>query len=371
MALGAHTSIAGGVDRAILRGQEIGCETIQIFTKNARQWRARPLSEEEIARFRRNREETGIEPVFAHDSYLINLGSPDEALWRRSLEALLEEMARCEALDLPYLVIHPGSHVGAGEEMGLRRIAQALNRIHARTPGYRVKILLETTAGQGTSLGYRFEHLARLLELVEDDERLGVCFDTCHVLAAGYELRTPRGYAETFRQLDAIVGLDRLRVIHLNDSEGDLGSRVDRHAHIGQGRLGLEPFRLLLHDARFRDLPMVLETPKGADMDRVNLAVLKGLREGESLCATPPRGSNHRDCQRGGRRAAGQRGPHRAGHPPGGSAPRLRALLAGRQGPLAGPWADGAGARHRQTTGRGPRGPNLGREPFNGAQAAH
>jgi deoxyribonuclease-4 len=279
MPLGAHTSIAGGVDKAILRGQEIGCETIQIFTKNARQWRAWPLSEEEIARFQQNREKTGIEPIFAHDSYLINLGSPDEALWRRSVEALLDEMVRCEALNLPYLVIHPGSHVGAGEEAGLRRIAQALNQIHARAPGSQVQVLLEITAGQGTSLGYRFEHLARLLDLVEDDQRLGVCLDTCHVLAAGYELRTPQGYVETFRQLEAIIGLDRLRVIHLNDSEGDLGSRVDRHAHIGQGRLGLEPFRLLLNDARFRDLPMVLETPRGADMDRANLAVLKGLRE--------------------------------------------------------------------------------------------
>jgi deoxyribonuclease-4 len=279
MPLGAHTSIAGGVDKAILRGQEIGCETIQIFTTNARQWRARPLSEEESARFQQNREGSGLAPIFAHDSYLINLASPDEALWRRSVEALLDEMARCEALDLPYLVAHPGSHVGAGEEAGLRRIAQALNRIHARAPGSQVRVLLETTAGQGTSLGCRFEHLARLLELVEDDRWLGVCLDTCHVLAAGYELRTPQGYAETFRQLEAIIGLDRLRVIHLNDSEGDLGSRVDRHAHIGQGCLGLEPFRLLLHDARFRDLPMVLETPRGADMDRANLAVLKGLRE--------------------------------------------------------------------------------------------
>jgi deoxyribonuclease-4 len=169
--------------------------------------------------------------------------------------------------------------VGSGEEAGLRRIAQALNRIHACTSGYRVQVLLETTAGQGTSLGYRFEHLARLLELVEDDERLGVCLDTCHVLAAGYELRTPQGYAETFRQLEAIVGLDRLRVIHLNDSEGDLGSRVDRHAHIGQGHLGVEPFHMLLRDSRFRELPMVLETPGGYEMDRANLAVLKRLRE--------------------------------------------------------------------------------------------
>jgi len=278
MPLGAQMSIAGGIDKAVLRGWEVGCETIQIFTKNSRQWRAKPLSEEEIEHFRLNREETGIVPVIAHDSYLINLGSPEEGLWRRSMEAFVEEMARCEALSIPYLVAHPGSHRGAGEEAGLLRIAEALEEIGALTKGFQVQVLLENTAGQGTGLGYRFEHLARL---VEDNEDLGICFDTCHAFAAGYELRTREGYEKTFRELDELVGLHRLKVLHLNDSKGNLGSRVDRHEHIGSGCLGLEPFRMLVNDERFRHLPMILETPKEPGMDARNLAVLRSLMRRE------------------------------------------------------------------------------------------
>lgn len=274
-------SIAGGVDKAILRGQELGCDTIQMFTKSSNQWRARPLAEEEIDRFHQNWERSRIRPIVGHDSYLINLGSPDQTLWQKSQESFLVEMERCEILGLPYLVIHPGSHMGTGEKAGLRRIAEALNDIQARTTGYQVEILLETTAGQGTNLGYRFEHLAQLIELVEEDERLGVCFDTCHAFAAGYELRTPQGYADTFQRFDGIVGLARLKVFHFNDSRKELGSRVDRHAHIGQGHLGLEPFRMILNDERFQGMPMLLETPKGLDMaeDKRNLAVLRGLVE--------------------------------------------------------------------------------------------
>lgn len=274
MPLGAQMSIAGGVDKALLRGWKLGCETIQIFTKNSRQWRARPLDEEEIERFRLNREKTGIAPIIAHDSYLINLGSPKEDLWRRSVAAFVEELARCEALGIPYLVAHPGSHRGAGERAGLRRVADALEEIRARTEGFQVQVLLENTAGQGTSLGYRFEHLARL---VENNGRLGICFDTCHALAAGYELRTREGYEGTFQELDELLGLHRLKVLHLNDSKGDLGSRVDRHEHIGRGCLGLEPFRILVNDQRFCDLPMILETPKEQGMDARNLAVLRSL----------------------------------------------------------------------------------------------
>jgi len=274
MPLGAQVSIAGGVDKAVLRGWELGCETIQIFTKNSRQWHTRPLSEGEIKRFQLNLRKTGIAPVVAHDSYLINLSSPEEDLWRRSVEAFIEEMARCEALGIPYLVAHPGSHKGAGEEEGLRRIAEALKEIRARTEGFRVQVLLENTAGQGTSLGYRFEHLARL---VEDDRSLGICFDTCHAFAAGYELRTKEGYERTLRELDELIGLHRLKVLHLNDSRGGLGSRIDRHEHIGLGCLGLEPFRMLVNDERFRSLPMILETPKGHGMDIRNLTVLRSL----------------------------------------------------------------------------------------------
>lgn len=279
MRLGAHMSIAGGVDKALLRGYEVGCDTIQIFTRSPRQWRPRVLKDDEILRFHRNQKETGIDPVVAHDCYLINLGSPDEELWQKSLRVFTEEMGHCQALDIPYLVIHPGSHVGTGEEAGLRRIAQALDRARSQTEGYEVEVLLEITAGQGTNLGYSFGQLARLLELVADRRWLGICFDTCHAFAAGYELRTREGYQATFRELDELIGLQHLEFIHLNDSKGDLGSRLDRHEHIGQGFLGLEPFGMLLNDERFQELPMVLETPKGPDFkeDRENLRVLRSL----------------------------------------------------------------------------------------------
>lgn len=281
MLLGAHMSISGGVDKAVLRGHDLGCETIQIFTRSPRQWRPRALKEDEVLRFRKNQRETGIDPVVAHDCYLINLGSPDEDLWQKSLRVLVEEIGHCEALQIPYLVIHPGSHVGAGEEEGLRRIAQALDEARRQTADYHVLVLLEITAGQGTNLGYSFGQLSRLLELVRDDGWLGICFDTCHAFAAGYELRTREGYESTFRELDALIGLRRLKVVHLNDAKGDLGSRLDRHEHIGRGLLGLEPFRMLLNDERFEQLPMVLETPKepDSDQDKENLRVLRSLIE--------------------------------------------------------------------------------------------
>ncbi|NPV30428.1 MAG: deoxyribonuclease IV [Firmicutes bacterium] len=279
MPLGAHMSIAGGVDKAVLRGASIGCETIQIFTKNTNQWRAKPLGPEEIARFQEARARTGIEPIFAHTSYLINLGSPQEELWEKSLASLLLEMERCAALGLPYLVMHPGAHLGAGEEAGLDRITRGLNEILARTEESGVMVLLEVTAGQGSNLGWRFEHLARLLEDSFYPERLGVCFDTCHAFAAGYDLRTPEAYAKTFDEFEKIIGIRQLKAVHLNDSRGELGSRLDRHEHIGLGRIGLEAFRLLLNDPRLRSLPMVLETPKGPDMkeDVQNLATLRSL----------------------------------------------------------------------------------------------
>ena len=279
MPLGAHMSIASGLDNAIQSGHELGCETIQIFTRSPRQWRPRPLEAEEIERFHASKAESGIDPVFAHDSYLINLASPDEQLWRKSLKVFIEEMGHCRALGLPYLVVHPGSHVGTGEEAGLRRIAAALDQTRTETEGYGVQVLLENTAGQGTNLGHRFEHLARLLDLVHDHSRLGVCFDTCHAFAAGYELRTREAYEAVWQELDERVGLGRLKVVHLNDAKGDLGSRLDRHEHIGQGQLGLEPFRMLLNDPRFEGVPMVLETPKdaGSQRDEENLLVLRSL----------------------------------------------------------------------------------------------
>lgn len=273
-------SISGGVDKALDRGQEVGCETIQIFTRTPRQWKMREFSQEEVEDFNRKKEKTGINPIFAHDTYLINLVSPDEELWKRSMAVFEDELARCDALGLPFLVVHPGSHVGQGEKAGLERIAQALSLVLAKKPGYRAQILLEITAGQGDTLGYSFQQLARLMDLTEGGEALGICFDTCHAFVAGYEIRTPEGYDLTFHELNELIGLERLKVFHLNDAKGDLGSRLDRHQHIGKGYLGVEPFRMLLNDERFRGLPMVLETPKGPKMegDRENLRVLHSLR---------------------------------------------------------------------------------------------
>jgi deoxyribonuclease-4 len=275
-------SIAGGVAYALRRGKEIGCDVIQLFTKNANQWRAKPLEPDAIEAFHQARNETGITPIAAHNSYLINLASPDEGLFKRSQEALSVEMQRAEALGIPYLVIHPGSHRGSGEEEGLYRIARGINLLHYREPDMQIPILLETTAGQGSTLGSCFEHFAQVIEMVEEDERIGICLDTCHCFAAGYDISTPEGYEATMGEFDRIIGLDRLQLIHLNDSKGAVGKRVDRHEHIGQGHLGIEPFRLLLQDNRLADLPFILETPKGKDpagedWDRVNLRLLRGL----------------------------------------------------------------------------------------------
>lgn len=278
---GAHMSIAGGCHNALLTAQAHGCPVVQLFTKNANQWSARALTPDDVRTFRRLRRQTGVRVTLSHDSYLINMASPDEALYRRSVEAFVDEVQRAEALGLTYLVAHPGAHVDSGEEAGLRRVAQALDEVHDRCPGYRVRVLLETTAGQGSTLGHRFEHLARILERVADPARLGICFDTCHVFAAGYALAPEAEYRATMRAFDRAIGLRRLRAFHVNDSLKPLGSRVDRHAHIGRGHLGEEPFRLLVNDRRFRNRPMVLETPKEdgdeGDMDAVNLATLRGL----------------------------------------------------------------------------------------------
>ncbi len=236
-------------------------DTVQLFTKNASQWSARDLSDDEVRLFRRTRRQTRIRLPMAHGSYLLNLASPEEATRRRSIDALIDEMRRAEQLGLSYLIVHPGAHLDSGEEAGLARVAAALDEVHGRCPDFRVRILLETTAGQGTTLGHRFEHLARILEQVAQPERLGACFDTCHVFAAGYALAPEKEYRATLRAFDRTVGLGRLRVFHVNDSLRPLGSRRDRHASIGRGELGLEPFRLLVNDRRFRNRPMILELP--------------------------------------------------------------------------------------------------------------
>ena len=272
-------SISGGVDTAFDRGAQIGCDAMQIFTKNNNQWRAAPLKEEVVERYHRRQAETGITPVVAHASYLLNLATPDDELWRKSIDALLVELERCEVLDIPYLIIHPGSHMESGEDAGIARVAEALNLAHERLPDVQVKITLETTAGHGTNLGYRFEQLAAMIEGTEARDRLTVCYDTCHTLAAGYDFRTPEGYAEVFKQFDEVIGLDRLTVFHFNDSKKDMGSRIDRHAHIGEGEVGLDGFRHILNDPRFQETPMLLETPKSKDMheDVENLARLRAL----------------------------------------------------------------------------------------------
>jgi len=282
--LGAHMSIQGGFHRALLRGKEMGCETVQIFTKSNIQWAVRRLTDSDIRKFEKARDETGIHPVVGHDCYLINLAATNRTTYRRSVRTLKIELERANLLGLPYLIIHPGAHMGAGEEKGIAKIADSLSAILDAVGGT-TQILLENTAGQGSNIGYRFEHLREIMERTEDGlRRLGVCFDTCHAFAAGYEMRTPEGYDETFRQFDSIVGLERLKVFHLNDSIGDIGSRLDRHQHIGRGKLGIHAFRLLMRDARFRHLPMYLETPKGTyrgrDWDKINLSLLRRLREG-------------------------------------------------------------------------------------------
>jgi deoxyribonuclease-4 len=255
-------SIAGGVDRAIGRGFSIGCAAIQIFTKSNNQWAARPLPEDEVLRFRAERARHGDLPVVAHDSYLINLCSPDDRLYEKSIESCLLELERCARLGIETLVVHPGGHMGQGEDFAIRRLAGAIDRIHDRVPRAGASIALETMAGQGTVIGHRFDQIARVIALTRDPDRVGVCFDTCHVFAAGYDLRTPPAYEETLRMFEGEIGLARLRAVHVNDSKRDLGSRVDRHEHIGKGFLGREAFRLLMNDARFLSVPLVLETPK-------------------------------------------------------------------------------------------------------------
>jgi deoxyribonuclease-4 len=277
MRLGAHMSISGGVEKAVVRGQEVGCEAIQIFTKNSNQWKAKPLTNTEVKAFREACEAAGIGPVIAHSAYLINLAAPDEALYEKSIQASLDELQRCEVLDIRSLVIHPGAHLGTGEEQGLERIAAAIDRIHREAPKLQAALTLEVTAGQGTVLASKFEHFAAILEQVDEPERLGFCLDTCHLLAAGYDFRTRQGYDQMMQAWDDLVGIERIRAVHLNDSKKDLGSRVDRHEHIGEGYIGTQGFAWLLNDPRLAHLPMVLETPKEDNADVRNLAMLRSL----------------------------------------------------------------------------------------------
>jgi len=280
--LGAHFSIAGGLHKAIFTASRYGCTALQIFTKNSNQWKERTLTDEDIERFNEARELTGIESICSHTSYLINLGSPEKSKFNRSIQALKHELVRSSQLHIPYVVMHPGSHMGKGEETGLRRVALGINKTFDAAPKTTCRLLLETTAGQGSNLGYTFEHLAEIAELVEAKERIGFCFDTCHTFAAGYDFSTKKAYQKTMRAFDNIVGLDRLRAIHLNDAKKGLGSKRDRHEHIGKGAIGIEAFRCIMNDPRLKDVPKILETPKGkgkgrVDYDRMNLKRLQSL----------------------------------------------------------------------------------------------
>jgi len=280
--LGAHMSIAGGVFNAILEAERFGCTTVQLFNKSSNQWAAKPLTDEEIGHFHAEAERTGIAPLVSHTSYLINCASPDSALYSKSVQALAIEYARCAALEIDYLVMHPGAHTGAGAEQGIRRIADAINTVYHQQPDTRTMICLESTSGAGTIIGGAFEELQAIIDLVEDRPRVGACLDTCHIFAAGYDIRTADGYNQVMAIIDRLLGLKRVKVWHLNDSKGGLSSHKDRHEHIGRGLLGRAAFGFILRDRRFAAVPKILETPKVEDskeMDPVNLAVLRRLAE--------------------------------------------------------------------------------------------
>jgi len=278
---GSHLSIAGGMHKAIIEAQRLEMGTVQVFTKNQQQWKVKPLEDAVIALWKSHLTDCGFQHTVSHDSYLINLASPDETLWRKSIDLFAEELRRCEQLGIGFLVTHPGAHVGSGEETGLARIAAALDILLDEVVAPNVITCLEITAGQGSCLGCKLEHLAQIIDTVKRPERLGVCLDTAHLFAAGYDFRG-RKYAKFRKELDKTIGVDRVRVLHLNDSKRELGSRVDRHEHIGKGEIGLDGFRPFVRDEAFADIPKILETPKakhedGRDWDTVNLETLRGL----------------------------------------------------------------------------------------------
>ena len=280
MLLGAHVSISGGLDKAPERGRDLTCDCMQIFSKNQMQWRAKPLDLGEAERFRENSKVHGIVETVIHDSYLINLCSPDKALLKQSREAFLEEMVRAKHLGVRNLIFHPGAHMGSGEAEGLKRIAESMNWARAESGSGDVQLVLEITAGQGSVLGHSFEQLATVIGLLDDQKNAGVCLDTCHAYAAGYDLRTRNGYRQTLDRFDEVLGMDRLRAMHLNDSKAKQGSRLDRHEAIGKGFLGLECFKNIMSDKRLGKIPMVLETPGGEGSYKEELKVLRSLAEG-------------------------------------------------------------------------------------------
>ncbi|MCK5572172.1 MAG: deoxyribonuclease IV [Bacteroidetes bacterium] len=279
--LGAHMSVSGGIHRAFERGKSIGCTTMQVFTKNSNQWEGKPLGDEDIERYKSAEAKSRIAPVVAHASYLINLCAVREDVLLKSRRALKDELRRCERLGILGLVVHPGSHMGAGEQEGIRQIAESINDVHDQTRGFRTLTTLETTAGQGTVVGYTFEHLRGIIDLVRDQDRTGVCIDTCHLFVSGYPIHTEAGWNDTMEGLEAVIGLGRVVAVHVNDSKRECGSRVDRHEQIGKGLIGQTGFRMLMNDLRLFHVPKILETEKSEDMheDVENMNYLRSLVE--------------------------------------------------------------------------------------------
>ncbi|MCZ6704024.1 MAG: deoxyribonuclease IV [Ignavibacteria bacterium] len=277
--LGAHTSIAGGVSTSVELAEKLNFTAMQIFTKNNNRWFQKPLEEKEIESFKTKLEQSQIKFVVSHDSYLINLCAKDKTILGKSRIALLDELDRCELLGIPHLNFHPGSHLGLGEEDGIKLIAESLNIVHQKIQYFKVSSMLETTAGQGTAIGYRFEQLQQIIELVEQKERMTICIDTAHVFAAGYDIKDPKNLKKVLKDFDEIIGLERLKCFHLNDSKKELGSRVDRHEHIGKGFIGMKGFSNIMNDKRLKNIPKILETPKGKEQleDLENLKILRSL----------------------------------------------------------------------------------------------
>ncbi|MCB9852477.1 MAG: deoxyribonuclease IV [Phycisphaerales bacterium] len=282
---GSHLSVAGGFENAFHEGVDVGCDCLQIFVKNQRQWSAKPITDEQIAAYKQAESKTGIGPVVAHASYLLNLASPEAANREKSIKALIDELERCEALGVVGLVLHPGAHMGDGEAKAIKRISASLNKAHTATKGFKCRVLLESTAGQGTTIGHEVEHLGQIIDGVKQGDRLGICLDTCHLFAAGYDLRDSDAYEAMMQAMDASFGVDRIACIHMNDSKFDLGSRKDRHEHIGEGFIGRKGFVNVVNDARLADVPRILETEKGDDdkgrpYDKVNLDKLRRMVRG-------------------------------------------------------------------------------------------
>ena len=275
--LGSHLSVSGGPWKAVEEAIELEIRALQIFTKNASRWVQKPIDPKHVEKFHAAVEEWGAHPLLSHDSYLSNLASPKEELFQKSIAAFADELERAELLGLDFLVMHPGAHVGSGVEAGIERIAAGMREAFDRVPHVKTRVLLENTAGGGSTMGRSFEELRDLLAAIDTPERTGTCIDTCHMFAAGYELRTEEGYQETMKQLDKVLGARRVFALHLNDSKGDLGSHLDRHMHIGDGLIGKKGFQFVMQDDRFAGIPKILETPKVEDMDQQNLSLLEKL----------------------------------------------------------------------------------------------